>query len=423
MRGEKNMRRKRVLRNSITMKDIFKKAAVTVLSWEARRVLARTRPTIVAVTGTVGKTGTKDAIAAALAPFGSVQKSEKSYNSDIGVPLAILGLPNPWRNPFRWALILLRGFFAANKEGGFLVLEVGTDRPGDIRAITKWLTPDIVVVTRLSRAPVHAENFKSVGELIAEKGALVSALRKGGALILNADDADVGAYRALAPQNTRIISFGYSEGAEVRASEWGAKVAPPGALGKPPVYAGLAALAVAGIFGFSLKRAAGALALRTLAPGRLRLLNGVRGSALIDDSYNSSPVATAEALRTLADFQTTGKKYAVLGDMLELGDASEAEHRKAVEHAMAVADLVFLVGERFNKSAQVLLNAKPPKVRVFPDARAAGEVLERELRAGDVALTKGSQGLRMERAVERALADPARATELLVRQEREWLKR
>ncbi len=257
------------------MKNICKKIIVFLLTLEARAFLACFKPTVIAVTGTVGKTSAKDAIAAALAPFVFVRKSEKSYNSDIGVPLTILGEKNQWNNPLGWLFVFLRSLFFlvtrytlhATRYPRFLVVEIGTDRPGDIRAIVKWLKPHIVVVTRLSHAPVHIENFSSVGELIAEKGALVSGLRKGGSLIVNADDTDVLAFRALAPLGTRFISFGTSERADIRAGEFASRIRTEGVLGNPPLYAALAALTVAKALGFDLARAARALSERTLAPG------------------------------------------------------------------------------------------------------------------------------------------------------------
>ncbi|TSC83396.1 MAG: UDP-N-acetylmuramoyl-tripeptide--D-alanyl-D-alanine ligase, partial [Parcubacteria group bacterium Gr01-1014_17] len=270
------------------MKNIFKKIVVYFLTLEARAFLARFKPTVIAVTGTVGKTSAKDAIAAALAPFAFVRKSEKSYNSDIGVPLAILGEKNQWNNPFGWLKILILSIYyllSTKYYPRFLVLEVGTDMPGDIRAIVKWLKPHVVVVTKLSRAPVHVENFASVGELIAEKGALVSGLRNGGALIVNADDTDVLAFRALAPRGAKIISFGFRDGVDVRADEFGSLLEVHGTLGTPPLYAALAGLSVAKALEFDLARAARALSKRVLAPGRMRLLYGINGARIIDDTY------------------------------------------------------------------------------------------------------------------------------------------
>lgn len=403
------------------MKHFFKRIVVFLLTLKARVFLARFKPTVIAVTGTVGKTSAKDAISSALEPFVSVRKSDKSYNSDIGVPLAILGEKNQWSNVLGWCAVLARVAFHAGLGGAyphFLVVEVGTDRPGDIRAIVKWLKPHIVVVTKLSRAPVHVENFSSVGELIAEKGALVSSLRKGGVLVVNADDTDVLAFRALAPQGTKVISFGFREGADVNASEFGRLIEVPGTLGVQSLYASLAGLAVAKALGFDLARAGAALSKRALAPGRMRLLEGIRGARIIDDTYNSSPVAVAEALRALSEACGAGRVIAVLGDMLELGGFSTTEHKKMVEEAVRIADAVWLVGERATSTG-----VASQKIRAFSDPRSVGEALYAELRAGDTVLIKGSQGMRMERIVERVICEPGLASLLLVRQEPEWKKR
>lgn len=400
------------------MKSLFKKILTILLTGEARALLARENPYIIAVTGTVGKTSAKDAIAAALAPRAPVRKSDKSYNSDLGVPLAILGERNQWGSVRGWWGVLTCGLLKITRhqvldKKKFLVLEVGTDRPGDIRAIARWLRPHVVVVTRLSRAPVHVENFASVGNLIAEKGALVSAVRTGGTLVLNGDDADVSAYRALAPQGTRVISYGFSEAVDVRASAHAA------ALSSFPFrtqkYAVLAGLAVLTACGFDAADASASLSHALSAPGRMHVLEGIRGSQIIDDSYNSSPVAVDEALRALADMPVHGRRIAVLGDMLELGTLSAAEHRKMVAHAVQSADLVLLVGERASATGVM-----SEKIRPFSDAYAAGTALTAELSAGDVVLIKGSQGMRMERTVAQVIQDPSRASALLVRQEPEW---
>lgn len=244
----------------------------------------------------------------------------------------------------------------------------------------------------------------------------MSAVREGGALVLNGDDADVRAYRTLAPRGTRIISYGFGEAVDVRASTHAS------ALSLFPFrtqkYAALAGLAVVAACGFDMARAGVHLARALPAPGRMRMLEGIRGARIIDDSYNSSPVAVEEALHAFAEMPVKGRRIAVLGDMLELGNLSPVEHRKMVEHAVRSADLVFLVGER--ACATGIMSGK---IRIFRDARAAGEALAQDIRTGDLVLIKGSQGMRLERAVERIMREPARASSLLVRQEPEWKKR
>lgn len=131
-------------------KQILKQIVVTIITWQAKLVLARYRPKIIAVTGSVGKTSTKDAIFAVLAKFKTVRKSEKSFNSEIGLPLTILGASNGWNSFFTWFEIVIHGFIILIKKQPYpeyLVLEVGAGKPNDIKSVAKWLLPDIVVVT------------------------------------------------------------------------------------------------------------------------------------------------------------------------------------------------------------------------------------------------------------------------------------
>jgi UDP-N-acetylmuramoyl-tripeptide--D-alanyl-D-alanine ligase len=184
------------------MQQFFKHIVVSLLTWEARMVIHRNRPFIIAVTGSVGKTTTKDAIAAVLSGTGktTVRKSEKSFNSEIGLPLTILGLSNAWRNPFLWLMRIMQGLFIVLSPGRYpevLVLEIGADHPGDIARVGKWLKPNVAVVTRLPDRPVHVEFFSSPEEVKKEKSELVKALRPDGVYIANADDPAVLALSSL----------------------------------------------------------------------------------------------------------------------------------------------------------------------------------------------------------------------------------
>ena len=140
--------------------EILKRAIVLVLTWESRLVILRHKPHIIAVIGSVGKTTTKDAIFAAVSSRLHARKSAKSYNSEIGVPLTILGIENAWHNPVLWLWNIvhsLKLLFGMTTYPAWLVLEIGADRPGDIRKVARWLRPDIVVLTGVSEIPVHVE--------------------------------------------------------------------------------------------------------------------------------------------------------------------------------------------------------------------------------------------------------------------------
>lgn len=427
----------------------LKKIIVAVLTWEARAVLARHKPQVIAVTGSIGKTTTKDAIFAAVAEGGLyARKSEKSFNSELGVPLTILGCENAWRNPFLWVWNMVRGLgvIFSSSYPAWLVLEVGADRPGDINRIARWLRPDIAVLTGVPDVPVHVEFFESPRAVVREKRQLVTHLKPGGRVVINGDDANVRSVRqefrgasvtfGLNPDNDYAASHyevtyadGLPAGIRFRLEHEGSSIpiAVEGALGYPRVYAALAALAVADLVGIEPVSAARGLALWQPQPGRLRLLKGIKGSLIIDDTYNSSPAAALAALDTLESVKTKGRRIAVLGDMLELGRYSSEQHRTLGTRAAAVADQLITVGFRARLTKEAALDAgmRDEMIREYEQGEAtrAGKELEPEVAAGDVILVKGSQSMRMEKTVEEIMAEPDKAGELLVRQEGEWKRR
>lgn len=433
--------------------SFFKHIVTQILTWEARAVLRRYHPKVIAITGSVGKTTTKDAIFSAISNHLYVRKSEKSFNSEIGVPLTILGLDNAWRNPFGWLWNILQGLLLIVRGGSYphwLVVEVGADRPGDIRSIARWLRPDIAVITSVPSLPVHVEYFDSPEALLREKQSLAEYLKPGGKLIINGDDPLV---RGLQTSFRGVsITYGFDPDNDYNASHEeitykGAHPAgmrfrvntkaPPsggsvpvstlGALGRPRVYAALAAIAVANVTGIDIVSASTDLTNWEPAPGRLRILRGIRGSVIIDDTYNSSPTAALAALDTLKDINSAGKKIAVMGDMLELGKYSADAHRLVGERAAASTDQLITLGFRMRTAGEAALDAGMPDTNIREyeqnEAARAGKELEPDLKEGDVVLIKGSQAMRMERTVFEIMAEPERAAELLVRQDPEWVTR
>ena len=427
------------------MLAFFKRTVIYILTWEARLALMRHKPRIIAVTGSVGKTTTKDAIFSALSGELYVRKSAKSYNSDIGVPLTILGCENAWSNPFKWIENIVRGIGVIVLPGEYpawLVLEVGADRPGDTRRIAKWLRPDISVITGVPEIPAHVEYFNSPDDLVKEKRALAEYLRPGGKLILNGDDMRMreihtsfrGACITFGLENNSdfyashdeiIYTGGMPQGIRFRVNHSGSSVPVTifGALGRPRMYAALAAIAVADCIGVDTVSTATALSAWEPPPGRVRLLPGIKGTVLIDDTYNSSPTAALAALDTLKSVHAK-RRIAVLGDMLELGKYSADAHREIGRRVAACADRLITVGFRSRVTAEAALDAgmEESMIRQYElhEAERAGEELSHELAAGDVILIKGSQSMRMERTVLSLMAEPQRAEELLVRMDPEW---
>ena len=440
--------------------EILKKFVVAIITLEARLVLWRYKPHIIAITGSVGKTTTKDAIYAALSNELYVRRSEKSFNSELGVPLTILGLENAWRNPLLWAVNLLRGVLLVARKTQYptwLVLEVGADRPGDIRRIASWLRPDIAVITGVPEIPVHVEFFRTPLELAHEKRALAEYVKQGGKLVLNGDDSRMLAL--CAEYKAMTVSYGFGNwnhcyatrqgivyekrrpiGLRFRLNNRGLPAATSaaqtgsslpvsifGSLGRARTYAALAAFAVAEAVGVDNVSVARSLAAWTPPPGRMRILRGVNNSTIIDDTYNSSPAAALSALDTLKEIkvQPGGQRIAVLGDMLELGRYTTEAHRNVGARAALCADQLITVGFRARATGEAALDAGmlDTNVREYEqnESRRAGQELAKELREGDIVLVKGSQSMRMERTVEELMADPEKAVDLLVRQEPEWL--
>lgn len=425
--------------------------------WEAKGAIKKYKPKIIAITGSVGKTSTKDAIYTVVSHGAHVRKSEKSFNSEIGIPLTILGVPNAWSDPFKWVQNLFDGLFLilfTSSYPKWLVLEVGADRPGDIKSLASWLPVDIAVITRLPDVPVHVEFFDSPEAVVEEKASLIKALKPHGTLILYADDPRTKNLASRAGDKT-VLLYGMEEGASVRADHllpmydsegWpvgmsaqifvGEATAPieiKGSIGTHALLSALAGVAVGSVFKKTVDEMVHSLKTYNPPPGRMRLLRGIKETLVIDDTYNSSPAAASAALDALAfigpHFAKTrhkrGRRIAVLGDMLELGRHSVEEHRKLGAHTAKKATLLVTIGFRARDIAEGALDhgLKDTAILQFEDAEKAGQELANLVKPGDTILIKGSQGMRMEKTVEMLIASPERAAELLVRQDEEWKKR
>jgi UDP-N-acetylmuramoyl-tripeptide--D-alanyl-D-alanine ligase len=439
------------------MRPLFKKIVLKALLWEAHMIVKKYKPKIIAITGSVGKTSTKDAIYAVVSRGAHVRKSEKSFNSEIGIPLTILGAPNAWSNPLKWIQNLVDGLFLIAFKANYpewLVLEVGADRPGDIKSLASWLPVDIAVITRLPDVPVHVEYFDSPEEVAEEKASLIKALKPDGTLVLYADDPRTLALKERA-EGRQVILYGmrsdafvhaehilpvlsmdgYPEGmsAQIFVGETTAPIEIRGTVGAHALLAVMGGIAVGSIFKKTVDEMVATLKTYNPPPGRMRLLPGVKETLLIDDTYNSSPAAAIAALDALAFIgphfakvrHKRGRRIAVLGDMLELGRHSVEEHRKLGTHVAKTATLLLTVGFRAHDIAQGAQDngMKEGAILQYDDAEKAGDELEALIKPGDTILVKGSQGIRMEKIVEMLMASPERASELLVRQDEEWKKR
>jgi UDP-N-acetylmuramoyl-tripeptide--D-alanyl-D-alanine ligase len=420
------------------MKNIFKKVITSILLWESKIILKKYNPYVISITGSVGKTSTKDAIFTALSTSDYVRRSDKSFNSEIGIPLTIIGCDNGWSDPIAWLSNIFQGLELIVFKSDYpktLVLEVGADHPHDIESVSKWLQSDIVVMNKVGDIPVHVEFFASADEVLKEKSFLIKTLKPNGTLVLFSDDKKVSNLAQGVKQT--VMTFGINEMATVTASNVSAfynddktpegmsfrinhkgnsiPMKINGTLGSQQIYPIIAAITVGIAKGIAIPKLIDAFDKHTAPKGRMNILKGMNDSTIIDDTYNASPDALREGLTALASLQVSGKRIAVIGDMMELGNFSAEEHRKAGIQAIQSSDVLVTVGPR----AKVMSD----KAIAFNNSTDAGEYLKTIISQGDVIYVKGSQSMRMERAVKMILNDPSLAPKLLVRQEKEWLEK
>lgn len=342
---------------------------------------------VVAVTGSVGKTTTKEIIAHVLGRHYQVLKSEGNQNTEIGVPMTLLRLD------------------AAHQRG---VLELAMYALGEIRELCRIAKPQIGVVT--SVGSTHMERLGSIEAIAQAKAELPASLPRGGLAVLNGDD---GRVRAMAAgTQARVICYGLHPENELRAEDIevhglegisfrlrrGMASAPvhlpmPGA---HSAYAALAAAAVALEDGFAIEEVAEALG--QAVPLRLVPRPGLKGATVIDDTYNASPASTLAALDLLAHLP--GRRIAVLGDMLELGTFEEEGHRQVGRRAAQVVQCLMAVGERGRIIGQEAQSKGLATVHFAADNEEAIATIKGILGEGDVVLVKGSRGMGMEAIVE-----------------------
>lgn len=427
------------------MSYLFKK----ILIFLAQVQIQKYKPIIIGVTGNAGKTGTKEAIAAVLRHYGkTVRVAAGNLNNEFGFALTILG---NWDEEYYdrgsslglWLRVLgagLRGLIAWRDCSEVFLLEYSADRPGDIKRLVMRFKPQIAIVTTVGDTPVHIEFFKNADSVAAEKANLVKVLSENDYAVLNYDDSRV--LNMKSETKARIMTYGFKEDSTVRVSDFNyfkteegrpagvafkihkaSDVAPVqinGSLGKSQAYAVAAAAAVGTILGMNINQIAEALRQYRGPNGRLKILCGINGSTIIDDTYNASPASMRLALETLRDSPGL-RKIAVLGDMLELGEYTIPAHQGIGMLAASCADILVCVGSRAKLIAEASKIAQD-KIFIFNTFDEAKLKVRELIHEGDIILVKGSQGMRMEKIVAEIMAEPEKKKELLVRQSRKWLK-
>ena len=417
----------------------------------SKAILWRYKPEIIGVAGSIGKTSTKEAIYLVLQDRFKVYRSQKSFNNEIGLPLTILQAEAQNRNYLGWVRVILRGWWRVIKKDKnypqILLLEMGVDKVGDMKYLTKIAKPWIGVISAIG--PEHLENLHDVETVADENLDIVRNLSgRHGFAVLNVDELLL--QRDVECVGTKI-SFGLSEHADVRAhsteevSEFiGCKMKLgvkakityldqeieaffPNLVAKHQVYSMLAGMAVGVIYGMRLVDSLALLQAYVAPAGRMRAIEGMKQTLILDDSYNCSPVAARAALDTLSRFKLDkgARKIAVFGDMAEMGETSEQLHRELGEYiAKSGVDLLYVLGpwSKITASSTEENGLDPKSIMWFDNPVSVGQALRDILRPGDLILVKGSQNSsRLEICVKEIMAEPKQAKDLLCRQGPEWL--
>jgi UDP-N-acetylmuramoyl-tripeptide--D-alanyl-D-alanine ligase len=394
-----------------------------ILRLPAKIILWRFRPKIIAITGSAGKTTTKDIVYSVLSgakgiSLADVRKTVGNLNTEVGVPLTILGFRSTYSG-FGWVVCVFQAYFTALFTYHYpkiLILEMGADKPGDIKYLTGIARPDIAVLTSIG--PAHLENFGSIENIAKEKAELIKSLSEHGQAILNFDDQ----YTKKVGLDTKsnVIYFGFGEGAHFQATNLtvsdtgmdfklfsGGSSTPVhlDSLSKGQVYAVLAAIALATeALNISLLDAVASTKSLEVPKSRMQAIRSKKGAIIIDDTYNANPLSMQMAFETLELIQDKYQRsIIVLGDMLELGEQSDKLHEQIGSTAAMHADYLLLVGDKqqaYINGAKKRKDIRAKVIRGFKDKESLTAFILTNLRDTDIILVKGSRGMAMESVVD-----------------------
>ncbi len=406
-------------------RDILQK----ILGFLTKRIVKKYRPKVIAITGSVGKTSTKNAITLLLERYLSVWGGSGNLNTEFGVPLAFIGKKKGGGSSFKeWMKIITSGFglILVRKRDypKVIVAEMGADKPGDISYLTGLVKPDISVVTMIGEMPVHLENYGSVDEVVDEKAKIVEKLEEKDFAILNFDDPAIKKMKERT--KAKVVYFGFGEGADLRIDDFtfetkvaGGKEMPygvsfklsfeddswrihlPYCLGRPFSYSVATAFACGMAMGLDMDRAPDIFREMKPEDGRMNLIE-TDDLFVIDDSYNASPASTRSALETLRDLPGS-RRVAILGDMKELGVDSAKAHEDIGEMAAGICDVIVTVGdlaENIKDGATVSGMSIGNAIHCKTNEEVASK-LKNLLSSGDLVLVKGSRSMKMEEVVKK----------------------
>lgn len=357
----------------------------------AKAHLKRISIPIVAITGSNGKTTTKDLTAAVLSSKFDVHKTQGNFNNELGLPLTIMGL---------------------EPHHQIIVLEMGMRGLGEIKQLAMIAPPDVAVITNIG--PVHLEVLKSIENIAKAKSEILTELKPSGAAILNGDDQLV---RKHCTTNRDKLYFGSGFDNTLRATDikmdqkgipsyighWHdqSQLVKLNIPGKHNVYNSLAAIGVGLKFGIDFQDCIANLKHVQLSEMRLTVEPGRDGTFIINDTYNASPASMLASLDTMDQIRTDGRKVAILGDMLELGALTEESHAQIGAYAANVSDSLAFVGQyaHYFKKGAVEAGFSPSKIRIYDTAKSLIENINQLIEPNDLVLVKASRGVALEQVV------------------------
>lgn len=422
------------------MKDLVKKVVLLILQSFAKIKLKRMRAKIIGITGSVGKTTCKEMIYSVLQKKYRVLKSKKSYNTEFGLLLTILHQESGFSSASQWLKILIKSFvrtFFVRDKYDYLVLEMGVDKPGDMDFLTSIAPPDISVITAIKPVHLDAGQFVSVEDIFEEKRKIFTKMKKNGTALINMDDNKTA---SVTTQGLQKLTYGTNKKADFdmvscEQKESGLEFTleykertysfKSNLYGEYHASLMLPAIIVGFITNIPTGNIFEAVRSFNLPPGRMSLIEGKKGTLILDSSYNASPYAIIEALKILDFFaeKRNKRRVFVFGNMNELGEHSKELHTKMGAHIAKNADVLITVGEDVLYAASASNKEGMPSENIysFKSATEAVNLYKKIMQNGDIVLVKGSQNkVYLEIFVKEIMAKPELAKEKLVRQEKKW---
>jgi UDP-N-acetylmuramoyl-tripeptide--D-alanyl-D-alanine ligase len=405
------------------MKNKMKKGLEKVVRKLAVLTLKKYKPGIIGITGSVGKTSTKEAIFTILKESRFVRANHANFNNELGLPLTILGDYEKITGKMFWVKVILIAILKLIfrfKYPEMLILEFAADKPGDMKNLLDVAKPQIGVVTAIGDIPAHIEFYSGPEAVAREKSKILENLPSTGFAVLNADDKYVLEMKSRT--KAYVMTFGFSSEANVQITNfenraesgkptgisfklnYGGSFVPiriDGCFGKPQAYAAAAASAVGFAFGMNLVKISEALQSYKSPSQRTRIILGIKDTFVIDDSYNASPLSMKAAIET-ANSLKSKRKIAVLGDMREIGKYTVQAHLEIGELVGESFDILVTVGPMSKFIADAAFKKGMPIKNIFSfeysdDARLKVQEL---MKKGDLVLVKGSHAMEMEKVVE-----------------------